>query len=35
VTIEIEANSSCNLAFERLERVTVALNVGNGVDIDV
>jgi hypothetical protein len=28
VTLEIEANQSCNLNFSKLERVTVAVNLG-------
>lgn len=36
VTLEIEANQSCNLSFKRLERITVALNLGDRpVDIEV
>ena len=36
VTLELEANQSCNLAFTKLERVTVALNMGDrGVDIEI
>lgn len=36
VTLELEANSSCNLSFKRLERVTVALNLGDRpVDIEI
>jgi hypothetical protein len=36
ITLEIEANQNCNLGFKRLERVTVALNLGQGgVDIEI
>lgn len=36
ITLEIEANQSCNLNFKRLERVTVALNLGDRpVDIEI
>jgi hypothetical protein len=28
VTLEIEANQNCNLNFSKLERVTVAVNLG-------
>ena len=36
VTLEIEANVSCNLNFKRLERVTVALSLGDRpVDIEI
>lgn len=36
VTLELEANQSCNLSFQRLERVTVAINLGEKpVDIEV
>jgi len=36
ITLEIEANQSCNLGFKKLERVTVALNLGpKPVDIEV
>lgn len=36
VTLELEANQSCNLNFKRLERVTVGLNLGSSpVDIEV
>lgn len=35
-TLEIEANQACNLGFKRLERVTLALNLGEGgADIEV
>jgi hypothetical protein len=36
VTLEIEANANCNLTFKRLERVTVALSLGDrAVDIEI
>jgi hypothetical protein len=36
ITLELEANQNCNLSFKRLERVTVALNLGSQpVDIEV
>ena len=36
VTLELEANQNCSLNFQKLERVTVALNMGdNAVDIEV
>ena len=36
ITLEIEANTGCNLGFHKLERVTVALNLGDKpVDIEV
>ena len=36
VTLELEANQNCNLAFTKLERVTVALNMGDrAVDIEI
>ena len=36
VTLELEANTNCNLTFKRLERVTVALNLGDrAVDIEI
>ena len=36
ITLEIEANQSCNLGFKRLERVTVALGMGQqAVDIEI
>ena len=36
ITLELEANTSCNLNFKGFERITVAMNLGDGaVDIDV
>ncbi len=36
VTLEIEANPNCNLNFQRLESITVALNLGDRpVDIEI
>ena len=36
ITLEIEANQNCNLGFKKLERVTIALNLGQGgVDIEI
>ena len=36
ITLELEANQNCNLSFKRIERVTVALNLGSQpVDIEV
>jgi len=36
ITIELEANQACNLSFKRLERVTIAMNLGSQpVDIEV
>jgi coatomer subunit delta len=36
VTLEIEANQNCNIGFKRLERVTIAVNLGeSSVDIEV
>ena len=36
ITLELEANQNCNLGFKRLERVTLALNLGeSAVDVEV
>jgi hypothetical protein len=36
ITLELEANQNCNLSFKKLERVTVALNLGDkAVDIEI
>jgi hypothetical protein len=36
ITLELEANQSCSLGFKNIERVTVALNLGDkAVDIEV
>ena len=34
VTIEVEANQNCNLGFNRIERLTLAMNM-QGADIEV
>jgi hypothetical protein len=35
ITLEVEANQNCNLGFRSLERVTIAMNLGGPVDIDL
>ena len=35
ITLEIEANQDCKLGFKSLERITIAMNLGGAVDIDV
>lgn len=35
ITLEVEANQNCKLGFQRLERVTIAMNLGGASDIEV
>jgi hypothetical protein len=36
ITLELEANTNCSLGFKNIERVTIALNLGDkAVDIEV
>lgn len=35
ITLEIEVNQDCKLGFKSLERITVVMNLGAGVDIEL
>lgn len=35
ITLEVEANQNCNLGFKTLERITIAMNLGGAVDIEI
>ena len=35
ITFEVEYNKECNLNFKKFERITIAMNTGAGVDIDI
>ena len=35
ITLEIEANQDCKLGFKSFERVTIAMNLGGAVDIEL
>jgi hypothetical protein len=35
ITIEVEANQNCNLAFKKLESVSIILNVPSTVDFEL
>ena len=35
ITLELEANENCSLNFKNLERVSVGLNLGGPVDINI
>jgi hypothetical protein len=35
ITLEVEANQNCKLGFTKLERVSIVMNLGGPVDIEL